>query len=66
MTNGFGSDEEPKKMNRRLQARWRTQRKLMALDPGLAPEEDERMASDPATDPKKMNGSGSGLTDPKI
>ena len=66
MTDGFGSSEEPKKMNGRLQVRWRTQRKWTASDPGLAPEEDERTASDPVTDPKKMNGSGSELTDPKI
>jgi hypothetical protein len=66
MTDGSGSDEEPKKMNGRLQVRWRTQRKRTASDPGLAPEEDERTASDPATDPKRMNGSGSELTDPKI
>ena len=66
MTDGSGSDEEPEKMNGRLQVRWRTQREWTASDPGLDPEEDERTASDPATDPKKMNGSGSGLTDPKI
>ena len=66
MTDGSGSDEEPEKMNGRLQVRWRTQREWTASDPGLDPEEDGRTASDPATDPKKMNGSGSGSTDPKI